>query len=79
MIDLATTTRRSLRVDECQELFGVSRRTIYHWIRNGRLTIDDVPSEGGWRICIDSVRHQMDVRTPPSVAVRVTTLHSQRA
>jgi excisionase family DNA binding protein len=31
MVDLDTTDRVFLRVDEVQALFGVSRRTVYNW------------------------------------------------
>lgn len=77
MIDLATTTRRTLRVDECQELFGVSRRTIYHWISNGHL--DGAHLNGWMQISVVSVRERMALVTPPSVAARVQALHSQQA
>lgn len=37
MIDLATTDRCYLRVDEVQQLYGVSRRTIYYWVEAGKI------------------------------------------
>lgn len=37
MIDLATTQRLHLRIDEFAELFGVSRRTVYNWRKGGGL------------------------------------------
>lgn len=37
MIDLDTTTRKHLRIDELVEILRVSRRTIYYWIEGGKI------------------------------------------
>jgi excisionase family DNA binding protein len=76
VIDLATTTRLTLRVDECQELLGVSRRTIYHWLDNGKL--QGVQSKHGYtQIDVESVRHRLAVITPPA-ARQSAHLHNQQ-
>ena len=74
MIDLATTTKRTLRVDECMEVFGVSRRMIYYWIEQGRLSLID-SSLRGFRINVESARALAATRTPPGVLVVVQELH----
>lgn len=54
MIDLATTTRINIRIDEFAALFGVSRRTVYNWRKAGHL--DFVYIGGACRIPIQEVR-----------------------
>ncbi len=51
MVDLATTTKRHLRVEEVCELFDVSRRTVYYWIENGKLP--SIKIGGSQRIPVD--------------------------
>lgn len=78
MIDLAATTKTSLRVDECVEIFGVSRRTIYYWIERGLLIPVDTPDRG-WRVDTDSVRVRLAFLTPPGVTGSVQRLHQKTA
>lgn len=78
MIDLATTEKRTLRIDETAEALGVSRRTVYNWIDRGLLLV--VPMNGeGWRIDTDSVRAQAARRTPPGLLVVVQVVHGNPA
>lgn len=56
MIDLASTHRETLTIPEVREIFGKSERTIYYWLRAGRLTVVDVPVGYGARISTESVR-----------------------
>lgn len=57
---------RSVSLDHAAELLGVSRRTIYNRIREGRLqTIRTLG--GSQRVLLDSVQ---DVRGQPELAVR---------
>jgi excisionase family DNA binding protein len=37
MIDLLTTDRNYLRLDEIMALFEVSRRTVYYWVSRRRI------------------------------------------
>ncbi|MBS1819019.1 MAG: helix-turn-helix domain-containing protein [Acidobacteria bacterium] len=37
MAQAAWLAKRTLRVDEAAAVLGVSRRTVYYWIRAGRL------------------------------------------
>ena len=53
-IDLSTTTRQYLLIDECAELFVVSRRTIYNWLNAGVLT--SIKIRGSRRITVESAR-----------------------
>lgn len=75
MIDLATTIRQTLRVDECVEIFGVSRRTIYNWIDRGWLLVDE-PDGQGCRVLVASARELAARRTPPGLLVVVQEVHS---
>ncbi len=34
---LASTEGRSVLIDQAMEMLGVSKRTVYYWIRQGRL------------------------------------------
>ena len=43
MIDLTTTTRQSLRVEEFAEIVGRSRRAVYYWIKTGKLHVVHMP------------------------------------
>jgi excisionase family DNA binding protein len=50
---------RSVSLDHAAELLGVSRRTIYNRIREGRLqTIRTIG--GSQRVLLDSVHHTLD-------------------
>ena len=59
---------RSVSLDHAAELLGVSRRTIYNRIREGRLRT--VRTLGGsQRVLIDSVQHgSRPMRPAPAVA-----------
>ncbi len=74
MIDLSTTQRTSLTIDECQEIFGVGRKTIYNWLTSGKL----VKADAG-RVDVDSVRARLVCLTPPGLAECVPTLHTKFA
>jgi F420-0:gamma-glutamyl ligase len=74
MIDLALTQRTSLTIDECQDIFGVGRKTIYNWLTAGHL----VKADAG-RVDIDSVRARLVCLTPPGLSGSVSTLHTKTA
>lgn len=57
MIDLDTTTRRYLRVDEVQVLFDVSRRTVYNWISTGKLRATKIDQTT--RVEVEDLRRRM--------------------
>ena len=46
MIDLSTTDRQYLRIDEFVALSGRSRRTVYYWIATKRLRAERSPARG---------------------------------
>lgn len=71
MIDLATTTRTSLRVDEVMELFDVSRRTVYNWISDKK--IPTIIMDGTTRIDVQGLRK---LENPPNSPRRSTQLHN---
>ena len=53
---------RSVSIDRASQLLQVSRRTIYNWIREGRL--QTVRTLGGsQRIVVDSIRDSAAVRS----------------
>lgn len=54
MIDLHTTTRTFLTVEEAAAILNKSRRAIYYWIESGK--IDTVYAPMGQRIPIAEVR-----------------------
>jgi excisionase family DNA binding protein len=57
---------RSVSLDHAAELLGVSRRTIYNRIRDGRLqTIRTVG--GSQRVLLESVRDSHAIQPDPSV------------
>lgn len=45
MIDLASTPRVNLRIDEFCEIMGVSRRTVYNWCKWGWIGFVYIGSE----------------------------------
>ena len=52
---------RSVSIDKASELLQVSRRTIYNWIREGRL--ETVRTLGGsQRVTMDSLRESVTMR-----------------
>jgi len=54
MIDLATTQRETLTVDEVAEILQRSRRAIYYWLRDGKLPVVYTPF--GQRVPTQAVR-----------------------
>jgi len=53
-LDFADLQRRSVLLDHAAELLGVSRRTVYYRIREGRLTTIRTRS-GSQRVLLDSL------------------------
>jgi excisionase family DNA binding protein len=69
VIDLATTTRQYLRVEEVCELFDVSRRTVYYWIQNNKIPSTHVA--GSQRIPVPELRQLLaSKRALPSLFVQ---------
>lgn len=54
MIDLRTTTRVSLTIEEFAEIVGKSRRAIYYWITKGHVTV--TMTHCGRRITVDEAK-----------------------
>jgi excisionase family DNA binding protein len=54
MVNLTTTTRTHLTVEETADLLTRSRRTVYYWIQSGK--IDSLHTPYGQRIPIAEVR-----------------------
>lgn len=58
-------TKTSYRPDEAADTIGVSRRSVYYMIKDGRLTLvpDTVTSRGsyGWRVTVESVEQQATI------------------
>ncbi len=48
-------TARSLSLVQARETFGVSRRTLYYWIKRGRVQTLRT-SMGSQRVLVDSVK-----------------------
>jgi len=46
---------RSIPMDKACKILGVSRRTVYYWIRNGRLQTTRTPC-GSQRVLTDSLK-----------------------
>ncbi len=64
---------RSVSLDHAAELLGVSRRTIYNRIREGRLVT--VRTLGGsQRVLIDSVQGEFRDARPAPMAARASAL-----
>lgn len=55
MVDLATTQKQYLNVDEVMEIFGVCRRTVYYWFEKGRVIGVSIGG-GGIRISVADLR-----------------------
>lgn len=54
MVDPKTTTRPHVRVEEFAECYGVSRRTVYNWIKWNWLPAER--TNGSLRIPTDVIR-----------------------
>ena len=62
---------RSVSLDHAAEILGVSRRTIYNRIREGRLmTVRTIG--GSQRVLIDSVEGEFRAGKPPAPVIRPT-------
>ncbi len=79
MIDLRTTQRKSLRVDEVVVLLGRPRRTIYNWINKGRLKLAEDNEHDYVLVDVDSVRSVVMELTPPAIRHAVPNLPAQPA
>lgn len=71
----ARMTGRSVLIEDAAVLLGVSRRTVYYWIRDGRL--ETVRTRGGsQRVLMQSIasvldvnlRHRLDLASRPAGA-----------
>jgi len=66
---IAPRIGRSVSLDHAAELLGVSRRTIYNRIREGRLlTVRTIG--GSQRVLLDSVEGEFRAMKPPAVVRR---------
>ena len=73
MIDLETTTKKYLRVDEVTALLDVSRRCVYYWIESGKMP--SVHIAGSYRIPVSALRRLMPKDAPdPSFSARSVQL-----
>jgi excisionase family DNA binding protein len=73
VINLATTPRQTLRIQEVMELFEVSRRTIYYWIEHQK--IPTVIVEGKIRIEVDELRRRLLMIDPPPQKPSFSSAH----
>lgn len=78
MIDILTTPRLTMRVDEVVDAVGVTRRTVYYWLETAKIL--GVPDgHGGTRVDVISLRSHLD-RNPPKVfrerSVQITQVHA---
>ncbi len=67
---------RSVLIDQAVQVLGVSRRTVYYWIRQGRLRTVRTRL-GSQRILLDSIRELRLTAAPappPSPTVSTTAL-----
>lgn len=58
---------RSVLLEEAARLLGVSRRTVYNRIRDGRLVTVRTPG-GSQRVLVDSIAALLRERAGPSVS-----------
>jgi predicted DNA-binding transcriptional regulator AlpA len=77
MIDLTTTDRQFLRVDEVMGLFGVSRRTVYYWAHHRKLACIHI--DRTLRFPIADLRRLIvrAARTPPKPTDPVKVLRTR--
>jgi excisionase family DNA binding protein len=57
---------RSVSIDQASQLLGVSRRTIYNWIRAGRLQTIRTLGGGSQRVVLESLRGLLGVQLRPA-------------
>jgi excisionase family DNA binding protein len=60
----------SVLIDHAVQMLGVSRRTVYYWIRQGRLRTVRTRL-GSQRVLVDSMRDMTLVPAPPPEAAGV--------
>lgn len=60
----------SVLIDQAVQMLGVSRRTVYYWIRQGRLRTVRTRL-GSQRVLLDSIRRLAPPAPPPSVSAGV--------
>lgn len=70
MVDLKTTQRQFLTPEEVAEIFAVTRRSIYNWVRAGKLPFIQ-PNGWGTRIPTDAVRVLVSQRVSTVVVTGV--------
>lgn len=56
---------RSVLIDQAMQMLGVSRRTVYYWIRQGRLRTIRTRC-GSQRVLLSSIRKLVGAEAPPS-------------
>lgn len=66
---------RSVSLDQAMQLLGVSKRTVYYWIRQGRLRTVRTQL-GSQRVLIDSIQDL--VVSPPAGAPRPVSAETLR-
>lgn len=57
--------RAVISINECAYVAGVSRRTVYNWINEGKIQFVLTPS-GTRRIFLDSIWHDREDEAKPS-------------
>ncbi len=73
---LAGPERRSVLIDQAVAMLGVSRRTVYYWIRQGRLQTIRTRC-GSQRVLLSSMDNL--ARTPASAAMQAPGTESYEA
>ena len=65
----STESGASVLIDQAVQMLGVSRRTVYYWIRQGRLRTVRTRL-GSQRVLLDSIREMnlMPAAPPPGAA-----------
>ena len=53
---------QTVSIDKAQELLGVSRRTVYYWISNGKLSTVRTIASHSQRVLIESIWFQKRVK-----------------
>lgn len=57
-------TKRTMTTQEAAKVLGVSLRTVYNWIAQGRIQVDgDTRPKWGWRVVTASVIEQQQRKT----------------
>lgn len=75
MVDLFTTRRQFLRIDEVTEILEVSRRSVYLWIATGK--IEYIRIGNGYRISVAGLRRRIvEPRNDRSLFKRAKSVQS---